>query len=171
MSFDIRSQLLAELEKRRKALIISIVYSQYAEMKVDDASIVYEVLRQSLSRRNIAKIDRIEILIDSLGGEAGAAYKIVSIARMFAEELNVIVAEKAKSVATLLALGSDKIYMARWAELGPIDPIVSHSITTNVMIPARAVQVFIDVILPMLLSKYGPAVSEYFLKIYYSHVG
>jgi len=141
-------------------------------MNIDDASIVYEVLKQTLSRRGMPKTDRIEILIDSLGGEAGAAYKIVGIARMFAEkELNVIVAEKAKSAATLLALGSDRIYMTRWAELGPIDPIVSHPIATNVMIPARAVQVFIDVILPMLLNKYGPAVSEYFLKIDYNHVG
>jgi len=171
VSYNERRKLLSDLESRRGSLIISMVYSRHAWMSTDDATLVYEVLSHSLRSRKVERVERIEIVLDSLGGEAAAAYKIVNVARMFAEELNVIVVEKAKSAATLLALGSDKIYMTRFAELGPIDPIVSHPIMTNIMIPARAVQMFIDNVLPLLLEKYGPSIADYFMKIDYNHIG
>lgn len=165
-------KLLDSLEKQRNSIIISLVYSRYAGMSIDDASLVYEVLRQTLVRRGgEEKFERIEIILDSLGGEAAAAYKIVNIIRGFVEEFNVIVVEKAKSAATLLTLGSNKIYMTRFSELGPIDPIVSHPLMTNIMIPARSVQEFVDNVLPTLLSKYGTSVADYFMKIDYNHVG
>lgn len=46
-----------------------------------------------------------------------------------------------------------------------------HPLMTNVMIPVRSVQEFIDNVLPTLLSKYGTSVADYFMKIDYNHVG
>ena len=117
------------------------------------------------------KTSTLELILDSIGRDACAAFKIVKVLRKFCENFNVIVPVKAKSAATLVALGSDKIFMTRIAELGPIDPMVSHPLMTRVMIPARIVQNFIDNVLPAILEKYGPQVSEYFLKIDYNHVG
>ncbi|RLE63475.1 MAG: hypothetical protein DRJ47_09410 [Thermoprotei archaeon] len=170
MSFNKRRELLSELEKMRNSILMSLVYSKHAEMSTDDASLIYEVLKQTIKKRKEG-VEKVEILLDSLGGEAAAAYKIVTLIREYAKKFNVIVLEKAKSAATLLALGSDRIYMTRYAELGPIDPIVSHPIMTSIMIPARAVEEFIDHVLPKLFSKYGPRIADYFMKIDYNHVG
>lgn len=49
-------------------------------------------------------------------------WKIVTMLREFCDELNVLVPFKAYSAATLIALGADKIWMTKKAELGPIDP-------------------------------------------------
>ena len=46
MSYSGRRKLLDELEGKRKALIISMIYSKYAQMSTDDAALVYEVLSQ-----------------------------------------------------------------------------------------------------------------------------
>jgi len=163
-------KLIEKLEEVRKSTIVCMIYSKYAEMSREDAEIVFDVLSRTLEDGN-EKVKRLELILDSIGGDAGAAFKIVRVLRRFCEEFNVIVPEKAKSAATLVALGSDKIYMTRLAELGPIDPIVSHPLMTGVMIPARAVQVFIDYVLPTILKRYGEVVADYFLKIDYNHVG
>ena len=56
MSFDERRKLLEHLEKKRGAIILSMVYSKYAWMSTDDASLVYEVIYNTL------KIGKEEIL-------------------------------------------------------------------------------------------------------------
>ena len=64
-----------------------------------------------------------DLLINSPGGVPNAADKIVLICKNhFTEVFNTIIPDYAKSAATLIALGSDKIYMGHSAELGPIDP-------------------------------------------------
>ena len=64
-----------------------------------------------------------DLLINSPGGEPNAAEKILMMLKKhFCEEFNVIVPDYAKSAATMISLGSDKIMMGYSAELGPIDP-------------------------------------------------
>lgn len=66
------------------------------------------------------------LILNSPGGQAVAAEKIVNTCRAYASfyktDFHVLVPKMAKSAATILALGSDKILLTKTAELGPIDP-------------------------------------------------
>lgn len=164
--------LLKQLEQLRKSLIIAMVYSDYGEMSDDDLDILHGVLLETLRKRKIEnKVERIELLLHSHGGDANPAYRIANMIRLYCKEFRVIIPRKAKSAATLLTLGADKIYLSKTAELGPIDPLVSHPLMTGTLIPAMAVKAFIEEILPELMEKYGHEAAEYFLRVDYAHVG
>ncbi|RJQ52077.1 MAG: hypothetical protein C4521_11060 [Actinobacteria bacterium] len=64
----------------------------------------------------------LDLLLQSSGGDIDKAEKIVYMCRNRSKSLRVIVAESAKSAATLIALGADEIVMGDASELGPIDP-------------------------------------------------
>jgi len=64
----------------------------------------------------------IDILVHSTGGDALAAWKIMSLLRERFEKVGVLVPFMAFSAATLFALGADEIVMHPHASLGPIDP-------------------------------------------------
>ncbi len=65
---------------------------------------------------------RIALYLYSLGGQMESPWKLVTTLREFCEELHVVIPYKAYSAATMIAIGADKIWMTRKAELGPIDP-------------------------------------------------
>jgi hypothetical protein len=68
----------------------------------------------------------LDVVLDSDGGSADAAYKAVLILRGISTDLRVLVPQWAKSAATLFALGADAISMrAAHAELGPLDAQVT----------------------------------------------
>jgi len=64
---------------------------------------------------------RIALVIDSAGGKANAAYELATLLRRHCGGFVAVVPRRAKSAATLLALGADKIFMNENAELGPLD--------------------------------------------------
>lgn len=64
---------------------------------------------------------RIDVWLESPGGDAHAAYKLGLYLRARYESINFVVIDYAKSAATLLCLAGDRIYMAPAAELGPLD--------------------------------------------------
>ena len=69
---------------------------------------------------------KIDVIVDSSGGDIDAAYNLSNLFRRFAkEELNFIVPRWAKSAATLLVCSGDKIFMAPVTELGPLDPQIT----------------------------------------------
>jgi len=63
----------------------------------------------------------IGLVIDSPGGDAKCAYQIARFIRKRCGGFTAIVPEYAKSAATLLLLGADRIIVGRNAELGPLD--------------------------------------------------
>ena len=78
--------------------------------------------------------ERITLLLDSPGGDVDAAEKFVHLLREVCESpsdsmpaLEVVVPRRAKSAATLIALGADRIVMSDSSELGPIDPQFPHA--------------------------------------------
>lgn len=63
------------------------------------------------------------LVLLNLGGSIEAGYLISKTCKRLAKEkFLVAVPRKAKSAATLLALGADEIHMGLMSELGPIDP-------------------------------------------------
>jgi len=63
----------------------------------------------------------IALVIDSPGGSAKGAYQIAMCIRKRCGGFIAVVPEFAKSAATLLALGADRLILGRHAELGPLD--------------------------------------------------
>jgi len=79
-----------------------------------------------------------DLLINSPGGVPDAAEKILIMCKEhFKEEFNTIVLDSAKSAATMICLGSDKIMMGYCAELGPVDPQIQLK-GGEKLIPAQA---------------------------------
>ncbi len=86
---------------------------------VDDA---YEELQGSFG----ACGGKLDVLLDSPGGDIDAAYNLGQLLRRFGTgDLNFIVPRWAKSAATLLACAGDRILMTPVAELGPMDPQIT----------------------------------------------
>jgi hypothetical protein len=77
---------------------------------------------------------QIDVWLDSPGGSAHAAYKLILALRSRCNVLWTIIPDYAKSAATLLVLGSDCIFMAPTAELGPLDVQIDHPDRENVRI-------------------------------------
>lgn len=76
----------------------------------------------------------IDVWIESGGGEASVAYKLVLLLRNFARTVRIVVPDYAKSAATLLAIGADSIWMMPAAELGPLDVQIAHPDRENVTV-------------------------------------
>jgi hypothetical protein len=77
-----------------------------------------QVCRDFCGRERVEKLD---VVLNSGGGELNAAYKIGRAFRRAADHLTFFVPRYAKSGATLIALGGDEIVMLEEAELGPLD--------------------------------------------------
>lgn len=82
-----------------------------------DANMLEEVLRVTDLSKGLC------LVLNSPGGDALAAERIVHTCRVYSgNKFEVIVPRRAKSAATMIALGADKIYMGETSALGPIDP-------------------------------------------------
>ena len=73
------------------------------------------------------KLEEIDLIIHSGGGDIDAAYHIVQILSENAEKVNVVVPRMAKSAATLISCGADCIVMDETSELGPLDAQLPHN--------------------------------------------
>lgn len=62
------------------------------------------------------------LIIHSKGGEIEPAYLISKTCKEKSPNFVVVVPRRAKSAATLIALGANEIHMGSMSELGPIDP-------------------------------------------------
>lgn len=67
----------------------------------------------------------VDVLVHSTGGDALAAWKLMSVLRERFDTVAVLVPFMSFSAATLFALGADEIVMHPHASLGPIDPQIT----------------------------------------------
>jgi hypothetical protein len=65
--------------------------------------------------------DELDLVIHSGGGSAHAAYQAMTLMRLHAKTIYGCVPFWAKSAATLLCIGADRIILGEHAELGPLD--------------------------------------------------
>lgn len=73
--------------------------------------------------KDVDKNNDILMVIQSSGGNIEPAYLISKTCkRLSKSKFNVVIPRKAKSAATLIALGANEIHMGLLSELGPIDP-------------------------------------------------
>jgi hypothetical protein len=77
----------------------------------------------ALSELNPDRSKDVLLLLLSRGGSIEPAYQISKLCKLFSNRRFVaVVPRNAKSAATLIALGADKIHMGLLGQLGPIDP-------------------------------------------------
>lgn len=138
-----RQRLLEELEifnKGKKSAYIGFLCSEAigASIDSDDIPAFGDVLL------SIGDVDQLNLIINSPGGDGTVAEKIIELCRAYCKELRVIVPNRAKSAATIIALGADEIVMGYCSELDPIDAQVVigvggvlHFISAQSFIDAR----------------------------------
>jgi len=68
---------------------------------------------------------RIDLFLQSNGGEGIVPWKLVTLIREYCDEFNVLVPYSAFSAATLTALGADSVIMHPMGMLGPTDPSIN----------------------------------------------
>lgn len=79
------------------------------------------------SKSGLPENEKIALVVDCPGGDAKVGYQIARFIKKRCGGFTVLVPEYAKSAATLLSLGADKIIMGKNAELGPLDTQVYDS--------------------------------------------
>lgn len=82
----------------------------------------YDIMWKLYADRNPStQGETLEILVHSPGGHPDLAYRMMKFFRRRFRKVNILVPLQAKSAATLICLGADKIFMGELADLGPID--------------------------------------------------
>jgi hypothetical protein len=133
-----RCALLKQLEEHLGRTVIAYFTSQKYPASIDptDADMLEEVLRQAPLANGLC------LLIDTPGGDGISAERIVRVCRVYSDDrFDVIVARRAKSAGTIIAMGSNKIIMGETSALGRIDPqvIVKEKDGTQTMFPAHVI--------------------------------
>ena len=133
-----RKKLIQNIEKELDSKLICYTENSehpFASINIHDTIHFEEMLRTTGdSKKGV-------LMINSNGGNGNAAEKLLMMCRKrFTESFIIIVPNFAKSAATMMCLGTDKILMGYLAELGPIDPQISTS-NSEAAVPARS---FID---------------------------
>jgi len=106
-----------EKENKRKLIVyISKIGIPKGAITPDDIAPIGSMLTSG------GEMDNLDLMIHGPGGSGVVAEKIVEMFRQYCKkEFRIIVPNMAKSAATLVALGADKIVMGYCSELGPID--------------------------------------------------
>src|SRR6266446_685334 len=117
---ETRRVALEEMEKfseGKKAAYIAFLCSETsgAAIDSDDIPAFGDVLM------SVGEVDELNLIINSPGGDGTVAEKIIELCRAYCKDFKVIVPNRAKSAATIIALGADQIVMGYCSELGPID--------------------------------------------------
>lgn len=130
-----RKDYISKIQQKRDSRVL--VYYSHGLLDFNEIDMFNELFFR------INKIPRLDLYLFSNGGIIDAAYKIVRLCREHCtENLGVIIPYRAKSAATLIALGADDVIMGPASELGPIDPMVQTKdlMGRDVLIPARSVK-------------------------------
>jgi hypothetical protein len=103
-----------------------IVYATSTRLGVS-SHISGDAVRELIDQIDVIPTDQdsVDIVIHSAGGDALAAWKLMSILRERFDTVCVLVPYMAFSAATLFCLGADEIVMHPHASLGPIDPQIT----------------------------------------------
>lgn len=116
---DLYSNLEKKLGKNKRVIALFTSFRWPVALQDEDATMLEEVLQNAgMDKRELV------LILNSPGGEALPAERIVNICRSFSNKgsFSVIVPKMAKSAATMVCLGASKIAMSKTSELGPIDP-------------------------------------------------
>ena len=124
---DRRRELIGQIEQITQHTLLCYVGGPRRHIDYQDVLYIQELLHF------VEPGASIDLLLNSPGGDVDVAEKLVYMIRGVVSprdpdieegELQVIVPDRAKSAATLMALGAKTVVMSDSSELGPIDPQV-----------------------------------------------
>lgn len=123
-----RLELIRALEEARggRTVIVYVTSTRdnlEAQMAMDAVPVIYEHLRALATPRAESRID---LFLHSNGGEGTVPWRLMTLLREHAAEVNVLVPSNAFSAGTLTALGADTVVMHPMGMLGPTDPTTFH---------------------------------------------
>ncbi len=130
------NRLMTEIENKCQGRLFCFYQNQSTGEEIDRNIVIW--VRSAL--KELGHVKSLTVLVDSPGGDADAAFHLVRTFRQHTDSLEVIVANWAKSGATLVCLGADKILMGQDAELGPLDAQLRAP--TGSAIPISALNAF-----------------------------
>lgn len=126
-----KMKLFEQIEKARKSKLLVYVTGDRPAWETQIADDATDFFTEHLEKTG--SVDRITLFLYSNGDSTLAAWNIVNLIRQFCNDFEIIVPSKARSAATLMCLGADRIIMTKQATLGPIDPCVNNEL--NPIVP------------------------------------
>lgn len=123
MALPKSSSLIRKIQKARGSSLISYITSDRQPgnlLSTKIASDVIDLFYEHL--KGIGKVKRISLFLNSSGGSLDTPWPLVNLIREFCDYFEVIVPRYARSAATLISLGANKIVMTPLSQLSPIDP-------------------------------------------------
>lgn len=151
MNFEERKPLYEQIERERNTKIISYITSDRPGAESRIASDCIDIIVGALDE--IGPTQRITLMLHTTGGDTAVAWRLVNLFKIFCDEFEVLIPDKAMSAGTLISLGAQNIVMTKQATLGPIDPSVIHHLgpssqegnpMVRVPVSVEAVRGFID---------------------------
>lgn len=122
--------LIQEIEKERTATLVAFICD--SPITLTTAHRLNKIVRKT-------KIENLDLLVNSSGGDLDSAAKIVKLLRENCKKLSVVVPFYAKSAASLLAISADELVMCKGADLGPVDPQVRDPVS-GAWVPAHSIR-------------------------------
>lgn len=116
-------KLIAELEKRLEAPVLSYWTSPNGSVCHNDVTGMYELLGK------VGKHEKMFLAIKSDGGSGEAALRLINLLRQYAGSLIALVTRECASAATMMALGADEIRMGSLAYLTAVDTSLRHELS------------------------------------------
>lgn len=124
-SHDTRRFLFKALQKELGRAVVSFftTFTYPAMISDGDADMLEGLLQKIDLTKGMA------LIINSPGGDGIEAERIINVCRAYAEPAGhwAIVPAKAKSAATMICFGAEKVFMSATSELGPVDPQIALS--------------------------------------------
>lgn len=112
-----RQDLIREYQNVTGANLIVIIDQIFA----DNMTLVEELLT------GIEPGKELHVILASPGGDGETAIRIVRALQERADGLTILLPDMAKSAATILCLGADKLVFGPGGDLGPVDPQMRYS--------------------------------------------
>jgi hypothetical protein len=124
MGAEQRKPLIEQIqEKRGGARLLCLLTSDRNNAQgILSKDFIFRFFQHLKTTPNLEKLD---VLLFTLGGDTLAAYSLSRFVRQFAKKIGVLVPYLCHSGGTLFALGADEIVMTRAATLSAIDPSIA----------------------------------------------
>ena len=135
-----RQEILKELGNKLGAPVVAYIANTthpISAMMQPDVDAVMDFVK--VASRNSKEV---YLILESSGGDGNVAEKLLHVFReVFTKSFSVIVPNLAKSAATMLSIGADKIIMGTNSELGPIDPQIAVTLPSgqSQYVPAKSI--------------------------------
>jgi len=123
-----RKELISKIEDIRQARLIVYFTGDRPCVKLLKRNFLFTTVALDVLTilnthlKKIGETDKIDLFLYTHGGALDAPWPIVNLIRSYCKNFSVLIASKALSAGTLIALGANEIVMSKLALLSPVDP-------------------------------------------------